>query len=550
MTFLPQFHNDDKILSEQIKLIHQSCELGDKSILLWFFLLNLFVIGKIVRSHFRKKQIEQSPRTEAHKELHILLISNIVFCYLPLMFINSESSTDFILSLTISTGGLSCGAVAAFGMCRPILFAYVVPKMLSIILMLFLLQNDVYSNLLYATVLFLISILWFSAKIERTITESIELRLSNERLVSKLRTANKAKSMFLASASHDLRQPLHALGLLNESLGSMQLNQQQFEVQQHMMSAVDSTRTMLDGLLDISKLEAGAITPSAKPFFIQSVFNKLEDELAATASEANIVYRSRETISAAYADRFIVELMLRNLISNAIQYTKKGGILVACRNRKPDQLVIEVWDTGIGIPNTKTKKIFNEFQQLDNPERDSKKGFGLGLAITKGLAKTMNSNLTVSSKLGTGSVFRFTLPVSSTEVVEDISEIDHNISFIGKSVLVIDDNQSIRVSMQKLLSSWGCQCLCAESIEQALKKIKNQSIDIMLVDYRLRNERTGSEAIELISRHLKKNIPAIIITGDTAADRIKEAQAVDAILMHKPVSTKQLMRMMNHLLSS
>jgi len=152
------------------------------------------------------------------------------------------------------------------------------------------------------------------------------------------------------------------------------------------MSAVDSTRSMLDSLLNISKLDAGAIMATPKPFLVQSMFYKLEDELAPIADENELIYRTRETIAAAYSDPLIVELILRNLIANAIRYTDKGGLLVACRRRRNDRLSIEVWDTGVGIPENKIDDMFREFQQLENPERDAQKGFGLGLAIAQGLA--------------------------------------------------------------------------------------------------------------------------------------------------------------------
>ena len=568
MRFAPKFHQDDNVLLEQITLMQQGLAvatiisllisgtmvfisyeaLEDSRLLIWFALFVLLSAVRL-RNQFHRSKQKLTPRPEAHKEFYITILSNIIYCYLPLTFINNDAPTTVILAIAIATGGLSTGSVASLGSCRPILFAYVAPKMLSIIIALIMLNDSDYHTLTYASILYLLSIFWFGSKMEKNIVNSIELRFKNDDLVGQLRSANKAKSMFLASASHDLRQPLHALGLLNETLGSTPLNTQQKEVQQHMMSAIDSTRNMLDALLDISKLDAGVITASPKPFFVQALFNKLESELAETASDSNLIYRTRETISAAYSDPFIVELMVRNLISNAIQYTQEGGVLIACRNRHPNKLVIEVWDTGIGIPDGKEDEIFAEFQQLSNPERDSKKGFGLGLAITKGLAKTIGTEITVSSILGKGSVFRFTLPVSQSDVVEDISESDYDINFIGKSVLIIDDNKAIRDSMHRLISNWGCDCMCAESADEALEIIKNKPLDIMLVDYRLQENKTGREAINSVRRSRKKNVPAIIITGDTASDRIKEAQAADAILLHKPVSTKQLMRMMNHLLS-
>jgi len=446
-----------------------------------------------------------------------------VLALLPLWFI-PNAAPEIIMLIIFTCSGIAAGSVALQSSWLPVFFGFNVPPLATLVISLFLRNEAVYHGLALGVLLLLATLSIFAIQLHSTFRNSISLRFENDGLIRKLRTAltqtdeaNRAKSVFLASASHDLRQPLHALGLLTETLGNTQLEPQQTEIHEHMMSAIDSTRSMLDSLLNISKLDAGAISSEPKPFLIQTLFNKLEDELAPTADEHGLIYRSRDTIAAAHSDPFIVELILRNLIANAIRYTHKGGLLVGCRFRSPQKLVIEVWDTGVGIPEEKIEDIFREFKQLKNPERDARKGFGLGLAIAQGLAKTLDTQITVHSVVSKGTVFRFELPASDAEVIEDLPEHLAPTDFAGRSVLIIDDDPRILASMHNLMLSWDCNSFKAESADEALALIENQYIDLLLVDYRLREGRTGREA--------------------------------DALLLHKPASSSQLQRMMRTLLN-
>jgi signal transduction histidine kinase/CheY-like chemotaxis protein len=473
----------------------------------------------------------------------------LLFTFIP------NGSPEMVMLLVIATTSLAAGSMALSASSVRGFIAGCYPSMVMLSYALFLQSETVYQWLSIGVLLILLGLSWFARALAQTIDLTADLDYQNKSLIRELRSAliqtdesNRAKSVFLASASHDLRQPLHALGLLTETLGGSHMDSQQAELHEHMMSAVDSTRGMLDSLLDISKLDAGAILAQPKPFLVQSVFKKLESELAPMADEYSLIYRSRDTIAAANSDAQIVELILRNLISNAIRYSDDGGLLVACRNRAPNKLVIEVWDTGIGIQEDKKEEIFSEFKQLHNPERDSHKGFGLGLAIAQGLAKTINSYITVNSTVGGGSVFRFELNASDAQVIEDIPENSAPINFSGQSVVVIDDDSRVRASMKNLMLSWGCECIFVENSREGIQELGTKQPDILLVDYRLRDGKTGREAIDDIRSHYQQNIPAIIITGDTGTDRIKEAQAVDALLLHKPASAKQLHRMMRKLL--
>ncbi len=579
MRFLPRFARDD-ILREQLKLVTDSylssaagfltvCATltfiayratSELSAIVWFVAL------VVVYSFWTIRQFRQidndllTPRQIATTEVIKVLVSNLIFCYFMITFMVETSPPIVVISIAIAAGGLSAGSSTMHGPCLPIFYSYALPKMIVAIVALIILGGDTNLLLAFAMILFLLLTFGFARKIEHNIVNSIELRFENQDLVKQLRVtltqadeANNAKSVFLSSASHDLRQPLHALALMVEVMGSSELNQQQADLQRNMMAAVNSTRDMLDSLLNMSKLEAGAISAEPKPFLVQTVFDRVDAEMWHSADKKDLSYRSRETTATANSDILIVELIIRNLISNAIRYTNTGGILVACRKRRPGTLLIEVWDTGIGIQKNKTREIFKPFHQLSNPERDSVKGFGLGLAITQKLAETIGSEIKLKSVEGRGSVFHFELPASQHAVAPTQTINDTGISFSGTSVLVVDDNMSAKTSTQELVVSWGCRCISADSAADALSQLKNHddekiSIDIILVDYRLRDNLTGGDAIKEIREFLGKKIPAIIITGDTSAERIQEAGEWDAELLHKPVSIDQLKKMMNDLL--
>ncbi|RDK07747.1 ATP-binding response regulator, partial [Cupriavidus lacunae] len=239
-------------------------------------------------------------------------------------------------------------------------------------------------------------------------------------------------------------------------------------------------------------------------------------------------------------------LVLRNLIANAIRYTQQGGVLVACRKRRLHAM-IEVWDTGIGIPAAQHRDIFREFHQLGNPERDQRKGLGLGLAIVDGLARTMRTRVTLGSLPGRGSVFRFSMP-QAWGTPEEAPRPPAARGLDGLHVLVIDDDVAIRTAMSELLAAWHCECRTAESDEEALAALATFTPALILADYRLRGHRTGQEALDAIRQRLGRQVPAIIITGDTAADRLRTAHAAGTALLHKPVVPQELQAAIDTLL--
>ena len=363
-----------------------------------------------------------------------------------------------------------------------------------------------------------------------------------------LARANQAKSKFLAAASHDLRQPIHAQGLFLEALACSGLSATQDAILSSVRAASEASAGMLNTLLDFSRVEAGVVEPQIRSFHLQPLLTRIENELAPQANAKGLVYRSRETHAAVESDLALVELILRNLISNAIRYTEHGGVLVACRARG-EQVLLEVWDTGIGIEPSQQREIFREFHQLGNPERDRNKGLGLGLAIAQGLARVLGHELSLASTPGHGSVFRLILPIARAAVVSDDMETAHSHArVLDLRVLVIDDDEAVRAGMAQLLRGWDCACVAVESIAEAKAAARACRPDIVISDYRLREHRTGVEAIAALRAEFGADLPALLITGDTAPERLREARASGVPLLHKPVSPSLLYRRLESML--
>ncbi|WP_411877762.1 hybrid sensor histidine kinase/response regulator [Polaromonas sp. YR568] len=499
----------------------------------------------------------------ARRLVYVLMAVNAYngFVWGLLLWASLDSSTMvgsiFILALF---AGVAAQGMSLLSPVVPVFMVFVLFQLVTGATKMLLLGGEDYTAVGLAGGLYVVIMVGQAVNNSRTARESIELRFENLSLLEKLRQetqlaetarrdaelANMAKSKFLAAASHDLRQPIHAQGLFLEVLSHTGLTPHQGEVLASARSACLASGEMLNTLLDFSRVDAGVAKPFVRPFLLQPLLRKIENDLAPLADAKGIVYRSRECAIAINSDATMVEMILRNLVSNAIRYTGKGGVLVGLRRRE-GRTVMEVWDTGIGIAPENQQEIFREFHQLGNPERDRRKGLGLGLAIADGLARALGHKLSVVSRPGQGTVFRLELPlwigaVAATE--HAVSQPLRPIRLPGLQVLVIDDDEAVLTGMAQLLRSWGCEVAAAGSISEALELAKLRAPDLIVSDYRLRGNQTGAEAIAALRSLLDKDVPALMITGDTAPDRLREALASDLPLLHKPVAPEQLFRSM------
>ena len=367
-----------------------------------------------------------------------------------------------------------------------------------------------------------------------------------------LELANQAKSRFLAAASHDLRQPMHALGLFIARLRDMIRFPEARRLVEQAEASVSALRQLLDALLDISRLDAGILTSNIEDFPVDAVLARMESGFGPAAREKALKFRVVPCRAGVRSDPVLLERVLLNLVANAVRYTERGGVVVGCR-RRGDKLRIEIWDSGIGIPQDKQREIFQEFSQLGNPERDRSKGLGLGLAIVERLVRLLNHSIAVISTPGKGSMFAIELPRATPPVRAVAAEPPRvmGVELDNMAVLVVDDEALVREGMRELLASWGCHVVIAASGEEALARLSTDDRlpDLIVSDYRLPEGETGSEVIERVQSALPVHVPAVLISGDTAPERLREARASGYHLLHKPVQPAKLRALLIHLLA-
>lgn len=370
--------------------------------------------------------------------------------------------------------------------------------------------------------------------------------------------ASLAKTKFLAAASHDLRQPLHALTLFTGLLRGEVTNPKALNIVDNIDASVGGLQDLFNSLLDFSKLEAGTLTIQKQNFQVSSILDPIANEFQFEAEQYGLSFYVEPCPKYVYTDATLLSRIVKNLVSNALRYTTEGSIVVLSQ-RQGDFLALEVRDTGIGIPEEHREEVFQEFIQLHNPERDRSKGLGLGLSIVRGLADLLNIEIRMESKSGTGTSFFVTIPLgeapSNKIDQQSVRQPASELMLDDLRVVFIDDELQIREGTQQLLESWGCDVRGFDSCQSALDSISSESFipHVVLTDYRLEGHHTGLEAIKAINEWLGYEVQAAIITGDTAPDRLKEAEASGHILLHKPVKPMQLRsyltRMKNKLVS-
>jgi two-component system, sensor histidine kinase len=386
----------------------------------------------------------------------------------------------------------------------------------------------------------------------------LAVRFHNEDLVQRLRSqievaahANQEKTRFLASAAHDLRQPLHALGMFCAALQQRMHDTPERPLVRNMMNAIESLEESFGAMLDISRLDAGVVQTAPQTFPIRDLFRRLYQQFGGDAEARNLSLRFRATRRVVRSDPLLLERVLANLVQNALRYTRQGGILVAAR-RHPLGVVLEVWDTGLGIPEDQKEMIFREFYQIDNPERDRGRGLGMGLAIVRRLCNLLEHPLDVHSTLGRGSVFRVVVPAG------DVNQIDSPTTEADTlpprklgavTVLLIDDERAIREATRELLRPHHVDVIVAATIAEAVTLAKNstEQIDMILSDWRLRGQENGVDAVRAVRAVSGEATPAVLITGETSPDLIKLAHESGLVVLHKPLQPRQLVRLVKHL---
>jgi two-component system, chemotaxis family, CheB/CheR fusion protein len=390
------------------------------------------------------------------------------------------------------------------------------------------------------------------------ISERKRIKQALEHAKLEAEQANRAKSRFLAAASHDLRQPLQAITFVLWMLAKTVEGEKAQGLVKRLDDTLQAMSGMLNALLDINQIEAGVVQADIVSFPLNGLFDRLREEfsyLAKAKSLELIVVPCGQTI---HTDPRLLEQMLRNLLTNAIKYTRSGKVLMGCRRRN-GSLSIEIWDTGIGIPDTELQTIFEEYHQLDNPARERKRGLGLGLAIVQRLVTLLGYKVHVRSKLGKGSVFAIEIALPADGVRTPLSvaaELLTGVAFVKASgqhhtILVVEDDPDVRELLAMLLEAEGHQVITAFDGPSALDLVRKGTVkpDLVIADYNLPSGMDGLQVAAGLRTASGRLVPVIILTGDISTTTLTEIARSSCVHLNKPVQLKKMMSVIKTLLS-
>lgn len=515
----------------------------------WAFILGTFALlrWRDVEHFAKEENLEKTLATWIRRDVVATFLLGLGWGLLGLvLFYVDELHWVIVIVLVIGATCVTGAPMMVFHL--PSYYAYAASTC-SIVLFVLAYQQKLLEGGLAA--LFYLAVVAHGRRLGRSVEENFRLRADNDALLDDLRAKNReveaamqTRTQFLAAASHDLRQPVHALsffiGALQERAGS---EEDVRRIATLLESATHSVRSLLDGLLDISKLDAGTVKPQPEPIDLDRLLSEMRRELEPDAQSKGLELVLDSANAWVVSDRAMLMRILRNLVGNAIRYTDEGRVSIDHEDSS-DAVRLMIRDTGCGIPEESLEEVFVEFRQIHNPERDRSQGLGLGLAIVRRLVNLLGHPLDVRSTVGEGTTFTLTLPRCATpdERKNTLTEktIDAQL-LVGRHILVIDDEPEVLSAMQQILRSWGCEAHLAKSGADAMALV-NAGIrpDALIVDYRLRGNETGADAAKQVFGALGREVPSVIVTGDTSPDRIREAEASGLPLLHKPVEVLAL----------
>jgi signal transduction histidine kinase len=487
-----------------------------------------------------------------------MLIAGVAWGSTAFLFMNPREPITVALTLC-GLYGISGGSVPGNAYNPSGLYAFVGAIFGLVMLRFLLIGQYAYDVLGLASIGYAAILFGFCRVQNRELREGFAIRFENRRLLAELEVekaeaeaargraekANLAKSQLLAAASHDLRQPLHALSLFSGSLQSLALDDEAKDVAARIQANVAAMEKLFNGLLDISRLEAGVVQSHREPVSCQDLFDRMAGYFDPVAEQQGLDLRFRDTDLWIDSDAALTEQICVNLVTNALRYTRTGGILVAAR-RRGGRVSIEVADTGIGIARADQARIFDEFVQIGNPERDRGKGLGLGLAIAQRLAAILDSQIEISSVEGRGSRFAFAVPgaqpaeAAKAAVAPDLMQ--------GMRLLLVDDDAMVREGAGLLLRQWGVEAAVTPDLAAAEALIlSGGAFDICLADYRLPGEVNGLGVIAALSALPGAPRTFCLVTGDMGAEVLAAAAEAGVPIIHKPLHPARLRALLNHL---
>lgn len=416
--------------------------------------------------------------------------------------------------------------------------------------------GDPYTAIGGLAIFYCLSLVYVAKNSSDLFLASTKIQYQNKEVLAELarekeavEQAVAAKDRFLASASHDLRQPLNAISLFAVALQPLQTEKLGNEIVDKILFSLKGLNGMLHSLLDISRLDENVVENQPKHIALQMLVDQLCDEYQEKAPHLTISCDIGQQITV-FVDPTILYRILRNLIDNAVKYTPQGEVKIVAKFVSDVAVELIISDTGIGIPEDKITTVFDEFEQLNNPERNREKGLGLGLAIVRRLCAIAAIEIDLNSVFGHGTVV--TIQLASARQGETIKVVSAvSVELGGKLALVIDDEHDILFGMQKLLIGWGCEVIISDSLQQAIDKLGQHGRvpDFIISDLRLRADEQGDDAIEAIREEFNIDIPAMVVTGDTAPHRIAALKESGLTVLYKPIDPSDLKEQLDILLS-
>jgi two-component system, sensor histidine kinase len=495
----------------------------------------------------RSRHKREAWRRWAHWFTSASLMDGLWWAYGTTLLVAPQLVEGQLLANTVATG-VAVGAALAYGSYPPA-FQGVFFPITGLALIWNLFQGDTLHLAVAALiVVFIVTMNVLARRAYVNSVETLRTRFEKDALAEDLRRqkevaeeANLSKSRFLAAASHDLRQPIHALGMFVGALARHPMTDEMRRLVEQIEGSVGAMDGLFNSLLDISKLDAGVVQSHARAFPIGPLLERICEEFAGEAERKGLRLTLCPCSAFVVSDPLLLERILRNIVSNAVRYTDHGRILVGCR--RGSRLSVEIWDTGRGIAQSDRERVFQEFYQVDNFERDRSKGLGLGLAIVRRLTLLLEHPLELRSQIGKGSVFKLSLPTTHSEPPTVPRSLDPIFPALqGALILVVDDELMVQQAMSSLLKSWGSDVIVASSCAEMLERIAAcpAAPDLILCDYRLPGEENGIDVIRRLQSEFNEDIPAILITGDTAPDRLQQAHDSGFVVLAKPVANSKL----------
>ncbi|HKX44151.1 MAG TPA: hybrid sensor histidine kinase/response regulator, partial [Burkholderiaceae bacterium] len=391
-------------------------------------------------------------------------------------------------------------------------------------------------------------------RLVQALSDVESLNMSLERRVAarthELEIANAAKTRFLAAASHDMRQPVVTIGLLIGLLREQLVAAPLRAMVDRLHEAASSMESLLKGLMDLSRLESGTITPRLQPIALAPLFEAIDLHEQPAAAAKNLRLRFRRTPLAVLADPVLLEQIVRNLVDNAVRYTDRGGVLVGVRLRRPDRVLLQVWDSGRGIAPESQASVFEEFVQLDNPGRDRHKGLGLGLAIVQRSVRLLGQRITLRSTPGRGSCFTLELPLAPHGAPAVAAPVVPTLPLRGTLVWLIEDDAAVRDAMSARLRHWGARVLPLASRAELQQCLDDHApLPTLIVSDQRLPDGTGVDCVSLIRARAGRAVAAVIVTGDTAPTDLALLAKTGLPVLHKPFSAAALLQLLEEALN-